>query len=81
MTEYGGLEPVDPWFGLIRVAYLDRWGGRGLVPAFERALRIAAFAHAIAWLRHRDPLGPEARAGFDQEYAVVLRRAIDRIPE
>jgi hypothetical protein len=51
------------------------------VPAFERALRLAAFAHVIAWLRHRDPLGPEARAEFDLEYALVLRRAITRIPE
>ena len=76
MPEYGGLAAGDPWFARIRNAYLAPWGGTALVPAFERALRIAAFAHAIAWLRHRDPLSPEARAGFDEEYAVVLRRAL-----
>ena len=41
----------------------------------------AAFAHVIAWLRHRDPIGPAARAGFDVEYAVVLRRALARVAE
>lgn len=75
-----GLEPGDPWFDRLRDAYLEPWG-RGLVPAFERALRIAAFAHCIAWLRHRDPLGDEERRAFDEEYAVVLRRAIERIPD
>ncbi len=76
-----GLDPGDPWFGRLRDAYLEPWGGSALVPAFDRAMRIARFAHAIAWLRHRDPLTPEARASFDQEYAVVLRRALDLIPE
>jgi hypothetical protein len=81
MPEYGGLGPGDPWFARLRDAYLEPWGGAALVPAFERALRVAAFAHAIAWLRHRDPIGPAARADFDAEYSVVLRRAIARIPE
>lgn len=81
MPEHGNLAPGDPWFARIRDAYLEPWGGPVLIPAFERALRIAAFAHVIAWLRHRDPLGPEARAAFDVEYAVVLRRALARIPE
>jgi hypothetical protein len=81
MAEYGDLAPGDPWFARIRDAYLEPWGGTALVPAFERALRLAAFAHVIAWLRHRDPIGPEARAAFDVDYVVVLRRAISRIPE
>jgi hypothetical protein len=81
MPEYGNLAPGDPRFARIRDAYLEPWGGAALVPAFERAIRLAAFAHAIAWLRHRDPMGPEARADFDVDYAVVLRRAIARISE
>jgi hypothetical protein len=79
MADYGGLAPDDPWFARLRDAYLEPWGGAPLVPAFERAMRIARFAHPIAWLRHRDPLGPEARADFDVEFAVVLRRALDVI--
>lgn len=75
-----GLEPGDRWFARLRDAYLEPWGS-GLIPAFERALRIAAFSHCIAWLRHRDPLGDEERRAFDEEYAVVLRRAVDRIAE
>lgn len=73
-----GLAPGDPWFALLRDAYLEPWGP-GLVPAFDRALRVAAFAHPIAWVRHRDPLTGEARASFDEEYAVVLRRALARV--
>jgi hypothetical protein len=75
-----GLAPGDPWFNRLRDAYLEPWGS-GLVGAFERAMRIARFAHAIAWIRHRDPLTPEARAAFDVEYAVVLRRALAVVPE
>ena len=81
LDDYNGLAPDDPWFGRLRDAYLEPWGGAPLVPAFDRAMRVARFAHAIAWLRHRDPLGPEARVDFDRDYAVVLRRAIDVIPE
>ncbi len=80
LERVNGLEPGDPWFARLRDAYLEPWG-RGLVPAFERALRIAAFSHVIAWLRHRDPLNKEQRAAFDEEYAVILRRAIARIPD
>ena len=81
LEDYNGLAPGDPWFGRIRDAYLEPWGGAALVPAFQRAIRIAAFTHVIAWLRHRDPMGPAARADFDVEYAVVLRRALARIAE
>lgn len=73
-----GLRPDDPWFPRLRDAYLEPWGSN-LVPAFDRALRVEAFAHPIAWMRHRDPMSPEARADFDVEFAVVLRRALARI--
>jgi len=75
-----GFAPGDPWFARLRDAYLEPWGA-GLVDAFDRAMRVAMFAHPIAWLRHRDPLGPAERADFDREYAVVLRRALARIRE
>jgi hypothetical protein len=71
-----GLAPDDPWFARLRDAYLEPWGGSRWVPAFERAMRVGRFAHAIAWLRHRDPLTAEQRAAFDLEYAVVLRQAL-----
>lgn len=73
-----GLAPGDPWFVRLRDAYLEPWGP-GLVPAFDPAIRVAAFAHAIAWIRHRDPLNGEAKAAFDEEYRVVLRRALARV--
>jgi hypothetical protein len=75
-----GLPPSDPWFARLRDAYLEPWGP-GLVPAFDRAFRVASFAHPIAWLRHRDPLDREQRAAFDVEFAVVLRRALALIRE
>jgi hypothetical protein len=81
LPDYNALAPTDPWFARLRDAYLEPWGGAALVPAFERALRVAAFAHPIAWLRHRDPMGPAARADFDVDFAQILRRAITRIPE
>jgi len=73
-----GFAPGDPWFDRLRDAYLEPWAP-DLVPAFDRAMRVAAFAHAIAWIRHRDPLDGEAKAAFDREYQVVLRRALARI--
>jgi hypothetical protein len=81
LESYNHLSPDDPWFARLRDAYLEPWGGAALVPAFERAIRVAAFAHPIAWLRHRDPMGPEARADFDVDFAQILRRALTRIPE
>jgi hypothetical protein len=72
------FQPGDPWFARLRDAYLEPWGP-GLVPAFDRAYRIAMFAHPIAWIRHRDPLAGRAKADFDIEYAVILRRALARI--
>lgn len=77
---HNGLEPGDPWFARLRDAYLEPWGS-GLVGAFDRAMRVGQFAHAIAWIRHRDPLDADAKAAFDQEFAVVLRRALAVVPE
>jgi hypothetical protein len=68
------LPPGDPWFARLRDAYLEPWG-RGLATAFDLAIRVGTFAHAIAWTRQRDAL-PEARADFDSEFQVVLRRAV-----
>lgn len=73
-----GLVPGDPWFDRLRDAYLEPWG-LGLVPTFDRAMRVAAFAHAIAWIRHRDPLRGKEKAAFDKDYRVVLRRALARV--
>lgn len=75
-----GLPPGDPWFARLRDAYLEPWGP-GLVDAFERAYRVAAFAHAIAWIRHRDPLAGQVKADFDVEYTNVLRRALAQVAE
>jgi hypothetical protein len=36
-------------------------------------------ADGLAWIRDRDPMSSEARADFDVEFAVVLRRALARI--
>ena len=53
----------------------NRWG-RGLDGAFALAMRVGAFAHAIAWLRQRDHLSAMERAEFDRGFPIVLRRAI-----
>ena len=71
------LPPGDPWFARLRDAYLEPWG-RGLATVFALAMRVGAFAHAIAWVRQRDHLPQQARPEFDEEYAIVLRRALAR---
>jgi hypothetical protein len=68
------LAPGDPWFGRLRDAYLEPWGG-GLAGVFALALRVGAFAHAFASARQRDHLPEAARPEFDQDFRVVLRRA------
>jgi hypothetical protein len=75
LEEITKLLPGDPWFARLRDAYLEPWG-RGLVGVFALAIRVGAFAHTIAWTRHRDTLPEEARPDFDRWYSVVLRRAI-----
>jgi hypothetical protein len=75
LEELNHLAPDDPWFRRLRGAYLEPWGG-GLEETFELAVRIGCFAHAIAWIRQRDALPPEARPDFDRGFVIVLRRAI-----
>jgi hypothetical protein len=77
LDEVDGLPPSDPWFAQLRDAYLEPWGAES--DAFGLALRVGAFAHAIAWLRQRDALPPADRPAFDEWFAVVLRRALARI--
>ena len=75
LEERNGLPPDDPWFGRLRDAYLEPWG-RGLDETFRLAIRVGAFAHAIAWLPHREHLTREALRTFDESFAIVLRRAL-----
>ena len=78
LNQRNGLAPDDPWFGRLRDAYLEPWGP-GHRDTFDLAMRVGAVAHAVAWQRQRDALPPEARAEFDQEWAIVLRRALARM--
>lgn len=77
LEEFNGLAPTDPWFARLRDAYLEPWGS-GLEEAFALALRVGAFAHAIAWVRQREALPEQARTKFDEGFAIVLRRAAAR---
>jgi len=52
-----------------------------LEEAFELAIRVGWFAHAIAWTRQRDALPTEARPDFDRAFRIVLRRAIAQTPD
>jgi Phosphotransferase enzyme family len=77
LVERNRLPPEDPWFARLRDAYLEPWGpGRRLT--FDTALRVAGFAHAIAWLHQRDALPDEDRRGFDPSFAHILRLALGR---
>ena len=49
------------------------------IGAFALAMRVGAFAHAIAWLRQRDHLSAMERTEFDRGFRIVLRRAIAQI--
>jgi hypothetical protein len=75
LTELNRLGPSDRWFRRLRDAYLGPWGS-GHVEAFDLALRIAGFAHAIAWLDQRDALPAADRPDFDTSFAVILRIAL-----
>lgn len=79
LDEQNGLPPDDPWYARLRDAYLEPWGP-GLTEAFALALRVGAFAHTFAWLRQREHLPAEELPDHDRWFAVVLRRAIARIP-
>jgi hypothetical protein len=80
LEEVNHLAPDDPWFPRLRDAYLEPWGS-GLEEAFELAIRVGWFAHAIAWTRQRDALPAEARPDFDRAFAIVLRRAVAQTVE
>ena len=73
LEEFNGLSPTDPWFMRLRDAYLEPWG-HGLTDAFALAMRIGAFAHAVAWVRQRDAF--RDLWNFDPGFATVLRRAL-----
>jgi hypothetical protein len=77
LEEVNGLPPTDPWFARLRDAYLEPWGS-GLEEAFALALRIGAFAHALAWVRQRDALPRSSVPVFDRAFSIVLRRAAAR---
>lgn len=75
LEQAGRLPPGDPWFARLRDAYLEPWGDR-FEGIFALALRVAAFAHLFAWMRHREGLIGAARVDFDRHFAAVLRRAL-----
>ena len=77
LERINGLDPADRWFTRLRDAYLEPWGGAAVRDVFDLALKVGRFAHAIAWIRQHDAVEGDARTRFDQEYAVVLRRAVD----
>lgn len=78
LEETKGLAEHDPWLARLRDAYLEPWG-RGLTDTFALAMRVGAFAHAIAQTRQRDAAPADARRGFDGNLSTVLRRALTRI--
>ena len=75
LEERNGITSASPWRARIRDAYLEPWGS-GLTDVFELAVRLGAFAHAIAAIRQRAALEGAARARFDQDLAIRLRRAM-----
>lgn len=76
LERINGLHPADPWFARLRDAYLEPWGS-GLTDVFELAVRVGRFAHAIAWIKQREAIiDPAERASFNDEYRLVLRRAV-----
>jgi hypothetical protein len=78
LEERNGMSPADPWFGRLRDAYLEPWGP-DLRGTFDLAIRVGAVAHAVAWRRQRDALGPMAGPDFDTGFATVLRRALAQL--
>jgi hypothetical protein len=77
LEERTALAPGDPWFTRLRDAYLEPWGG-DLREAFALALRVGAFARAVAYVRQRAAMPPDARRNFDEDFSIVLRRALER---
>ena len=77
LDEINHLPPGDPWFARLRDAYLEPWGS-GLVETFALAQRTGIFAHAIASLRQRAHFSAAARTTFDEDFRVILRRALSQ---
>lgn len=75
LEEINELPPDDPWYTRLRDAYLEPWGP-GHEATCALAVRVGTFAHIFAWLRQRDYLPAEARADFDEAFAIVLGRAV-----
>ena len=78
LEERNGLAADDPSMVRVRDAYLEGWG-TGLTGLFDLAMRVGGFAHAIAELRQRRALSGPARAMFDDDLQVWLRRALRRV--
>ena len=78
LEESNGLAADDPSMVRVRDAYLEGWG-TGLTGLFDLAMRVGGFAHAIAELRQRRALSGPARAIFDDDLQVWLRRALRRV--
>jgi Phosphotransferase enzyme family len=78
LEERNGLRCEDRWFRRLRDAYLEPWGV-GLVETFALASRVGTFAYAITALRQRRVVPAPARARFDADFSVRLRRALGTI--
>jgi hypothetical protein len=78
LEERTNLAPSDPWFARLRDAYLEPWGGN-LIDAFALALRVGAFARAVAYMRQRAALSAKERRVFDSDFSIVLRRVVPRV--
>jgi phosphotransferase family enzyme len=59
----------------LRDAYLEPWG-RAWRDVFDLALRVGAFARAVAYLSQRVAVPDAERAGFDEDFTIVLQRAL-----
>jgi hypothetical protein len=75
LEERNGLAPENPWLTRLRDAYLEPWGS-GMTDTFALAMRVGAFAHAIAAERQRAALDGQDRRQFDEDFAIRLRRAL-----
>jgi hypothetical protein len=75
LQERNGLASQDRWFRRLRDAYLEPWGS-GLGEVFGLAMRVGAFAAAIAPQGQRQALSGQQRVDFDVDLAARLRRAL-----
>jgi hypothetical protein len=75
LEERTGIAPGNPWFSRLRDAYLEPWGHE-LRDPFTLAVRVGTFARAIAYIRQRAALPPEAGQPFEMDFSIVLRRAV-----